>query len=239
MCCPISDPQHDTHWGGPLMARQLVMDAMIRRADFWQRGKDKVTAPHETSARHISTIALDNLKSDSSIVLSLRKPDFQRETNQWSPSQAVTFIKSFIDGDLVPSIILWASIDGLIFVIDGAHRISALRAWIEDDYGDGATSISFFNGEIPAEQKKAAKAMRLAVEREIGTYKSYQEKNKARANNPSIQFDEVVARRLGHIITRQLDLQWVTGNEEVAEASFFKINTQGTPLDKTKKKKIA
>ena len=33
--------------------------------------------------------------------------------------------------------------------------------------------------------------------------------------------------------TRQLDLQWVTGDADVAETSFFKINTQGTPLDKT------
>lgn len=33
--------------------------------------------------------------------------------------------------------------------------------------------------------------------------------------------------------TRSLSLQWVTGDAEKAESSFFKINTQGTPLDDT------
>jgi hypothetical protein len=28
-----------------------------------------------------------------------------------------------------------------IFVIDGGHRLSALRAWMEDDYGDGTISL--------------------------------------------------------------------------------------------------
>jgi hypothetical protein len=32
-------------------------------------------------------------------------------------------------------------------------------------------------------------------------------------------------------VTRALDLQWVPGNADVAEESFFKINSQGTPLD--------
>jgi hypothetical protein len=33
--------------------------------------------------------------------------------------------------------------------------------------------------------------------------------------------------------TRSLSLQWVNGDAEKAETSFFKINTQGTPLDDT------
>src|SRR5262249_27467083 len=38
-------------------------------------------------------------------------------------------------------------------------------------------------------------------------------------------------RRAGNLVTRALDLQWVQGNAELAETSFFNINSQGTPLD--------
>ncbi len=208
------------------------MDAMIRRADFWQKSTEK-KPDTSASARLASSITFENLRTESAFVLSLRKPDFQRETNQWSPAQAVTFIQSFIDGDLVPSVILWQSDEGYIFAIDGAHRLSALRAWIEDDYGDGPLSISFFGGEIPEEQKKAAKAMRIAIEKQVGSYKSLMAKLSARASNPEVDYDPKTNKRLKHLGSRQLDLQWVTGDAEVAEASFFKINTQGTPLDKT------
>lgn len=214
------------------MAARLVLDAMIRRADFWQKGADK-SGDSSASAKPASSITFENLRSDSNFVLSLRKPDFQRETNQWSVNQALTFIQSFIDGDLVPSVILWQSDEGFIFAIDGAHRLSTLRAWIEDDYGDGPVSIAFFGGEIPEEQKKAAKAMRAIVERQVGSYRSLKDKLAARAANPDVEYDARTNKRLKHLGARQLELQWVTGDAEVAEASFFKINTQGTPLDKT------
>lgn len=214
------------------MAPRLVLDAMIRRADFWQKGSTK-PGDSSASAKPASSITFENLRSDSNFVLSLRKPDFQRETNQWTVNQALTFIQSFIDGDLVPSVILWQSDEGFIFAIDGAHRLSTLRAWIEDDYGDGPVSIAFFGGEIPEEQKKAAKAMRTVVERQVGSYRSLKDKLAARAANPDVEYDARTNKRLKHLGARQLELQWVTGDAEVAEASFFKINTQGTPLDKT------
>lgn len=213
------------------MANRLVLDAMIRRADFWQKGSDK-REEAQVSAKPMPSITFENLHSNSHFVLSLRKPDFQRETNQWTVAQAVTFIQSFIDGDLVPSVILWQSEEGYIFAIDGAHRLSALRAWIEDDYGDRHLSLTFFEGEIPADQKKAAKAMRQEVERRVGSYQSLQDLMVARFQNPDIELGPVINKRLKHLGSRQLELQWVTGDADVAEASFFKINTQGTPLDK-------
>lgn len=214
------------------MARHLVLDAMIKRSDFWQRD---VNSPinHGASAKPASSITFENLRNDSNFVLSLRKPDFQRETNQWTPMQALTFLQSFLDGDLVPSVILWQSEEGSIFTIDGGHRLSTLRAWIENDYGDGSISIAFFGGEIPEEQKKAARTMRASVERQIGSYQSLRDKLAARAANPEIEYDVKTNKRLKHLGSRQLELQWVAGDAAVAEASFFKINTQGTPLDKT------
>lgn len=217
---------------GKKMANRLVLDAMIRRADFWQQGSEKV-AERTASARPASSITFENLRNDSAFVLSLRKPDFQRETNQWSVNQAISFIQSFIDGELVPSVILWQSEEGFIFAIDGAHRLSALRSWIEDDYGDGPISIAFFGGEIPEDQKKAARSMRVMIERQVGSYKSLRDQLMARSQNPDIEYDARTNKRLKHLGSRQLELQWVTGDADVAEISFFKINTQGTPLDKT------
>ena len=214
------------------MANRLVLDAMIQRADFWQKESGKKSY-NTASAKPTSSITFENLRSDSNFVLSLRKPDFQRETNQWSVNQSLVFLQSFLDGDLVPSVILWQSDEGFIFAIDGAHRLSTLRAWIEDDYGDGSLSIAFFGGEIPQEQKRSGKAMRVAVERQIGSYRALKDKLSARASNPDIEYDARTNKRLKHLGSRQLELQWVTGDADVAEASFFKINTQGTPLDKT------
>lgn len=65
----------------------------------------------------------------------IRKPDFQRETSEWDAKKICEFLESYINGDLIPSIILWRSSSGLFFVIDGAHRLSALTSWIYDDLG--------------------------------------------------------------------------------------------------------
>src|SRR4051794_11511525 len=48
----------------------------------------------------------------------LRKPGFQRETNHWTPVQVVSLIQCFVEGDLIPSVILWSSPTS-VFVIDG------------------------------------------------------------------------------------------------------------------------
>src|SRR6478752_5765036 len=108
------------------MANLLVnLDAMIVRADFAQMGDP------DSSYDSITGISLENLAPSGLIGKLLRKPDFQRETNHWSPNQVVSLISSFINGDLIPSVILWKS-TLFLFVIDGGHRLSVLKAWIED-----------------------------------------------------------------------------------------------------------
>ncbi|MEV0425518.1 DUF262 domain-containing protein [Micromonospora sp. NPDC050495] len=67
--------------------------------------------------------------AESLIYNVLRKPDFQRETASWPPDKVAELVRSFLEGDLIPSVIMWRSpISGSIFVIDGAHRLSALVA---------------------------------------------------------------------------------------------------------------
>lgn len=203
------------------MADTVVLDAMIVRDDFAVKG------PKFESSESIRTLSVENLASSGMIVPLLRKPDFQRETNHWKPLQVVGFLESFLDNELIPSIILWKS-DSFVFVIDGGHRLSALRAWIEDDYGDGLISTKYFSNQISNSQLKIAKSTRKLVEQKIGKYLVIKD---ALINQDSHSSDLV--RRARNMAMRSLDLQWVNGDSEKAETSFFKINTQGTPLDKS------
>ena len=46
---------------------------------------------------------------------------------------------------------------------------------------------------------------------------------------------EVKNRRAITAFTRGLNLQWIQSDESVVETSFYKINSQGTPLDDTER----
>lgn len=196
----------------------VTLDAMIGRADFAEQTES-------ADQKNITAIEVNHLDSNP-IAKLLRKPDFQRETNQWSPDQIATFISSFANGELIPSLIFWKS-ESLIFVIDGGHRLSALRAWILDDYGDGPLSSQFYSGEIPSLQKKKAKAARKLVEQKVGRYASLK---KYALDSPQITSDTKQQKLITTIFSRGIDVQWIQGDQEVAEVSFFKINSQGTPL---------
>ena len=121
------------------MANKINLDALIPREDF--EVKDLDASPTSKS----QNLRITDLAKDSFFLGSLRKPDFQRETNEWDQSRVVSIIESFLNGDLIPAVILWKNEAGFTFVIDGAHRLSALAAWVNDDYGDGLISKSFYD----------------------------------------------------------------------------------------------
>ena len=194
------------------------LDAMLTRADFAITGKD--TAFFES----VNTISLRDFTEGGMIGPALRKPDFQRETNHWSPTQVASLLDCFVNGDLIPSVILWKSTQHL-FVIDGGHRLSVLKAWILDDYGDGPLSRSFFGDELSMQQRKAAQQTRKIINEKIGSWQHFQAKTK----DAKLSADDL--RKRNAVISRGLPIQWVNGDADKAEASFFKINTQGTPLD--------
>jgi hypothetical protein len=198
-------------------SRLVNLDAMIRRADFALADGDL------SSFDAFATVSLRDLAPGSLLPASLRKPDFQRETNHWTPEQVVSLLQCFVNGDLIPSVILWRS-PTYLYVIDGGHRLSVLRAWIEDDYGDGPLSLQFFGAAISDEQRKAAKLTRDLIAEKIGTWQHF-----SRMQSQDLTPTEL--RKINAIVTRGLQVQWVQGNAEKAEASFFKINTNGTPLD--------
>jgi Protein of unknown function DUF262 len=201
------------------VAQRVNLDAMIRREDFAREIRD---APAPATIRELN---LSQLLPSSAIRRQLRKPEFQRETNHWTPDQVLKFLTSFVDGDVIPSIILWRSTN-FIFVIDGAHRLSALCAWISNDYGDETISKGFYSDEISTEQEKIAERTRRMVERSIGRYESLDRLVGQTAT-------DIAGKRAGAMNTRPIFLQTVVGNAKVAEDSFFAINSQGTPLDDT------
>jgi hypothetical protein len=123
------------------------LDALIPRDDFAIDDAPSRATPLD----RISITHLDN----NFFASDLRKPDFQRETAQWTPAKVVDLVRSFLDADLIPAVILWRA-GRSIFVIDGAHRLSALMAWVQDDYGDRKTSLDYSGGRITAEQQKVA-----------------------------------------------------------------------------------
>ncbi|MFC0241043.1 GmrSD restriction endonuclease domain-containing protein [Rhodopseudomonas telluris] len=198
------------------MARRVNLDAMIPREDF-------AIKEEETAIDLFKDFPITHLSPDSPYLKLLRKPDFQRETNHWSPEQVATFIASFLDNEVIPSLILWKS-PGFIFVLDGGHRLSALRAWVEDDYGDRSISLNFYGNEIPKDQKKIAARTRKLIEERVGRYTTL----KGIVGSKVANLD---TKRANTLFTRSLTLQWVQGSADVAETSFFKINSQGTPLD--------
>ena len=157
----------------------------------------------------------------------LRKPDFQRETSEWDAKKICEFLESYINGDLIPSIILWRSNTGLFFVIDGAHRLSALTAWIYDDYGDGEISRRFYSNNIPEDQKQNALYTKKYINIKILTYKEIIDASSQA--NPYPEYLER-AKNLG---AYSIKVQWVPGDAKNAEHSFFKINQQGEPLNNT------
>ena len=135
---------------------KVNLDALIRREDF-------EVEENINPGKKKETISIEDFKPDSFFFPNLRKPDFQRETNEWDAKKIAEFIYSFLTGDLIPAIILWRSTSGYLFAIDGSHRLSSLFAWINDDYGDGKISKLFYDGVVPDDQLEIAEKTRKLI----------------------------------------------------------------------------
>jgi hypothetical protein len=205
------------------MPTHLVnLDALIQREDF--ESGDVVSATGEPLFK------LEELDRQRMYFKTLRKPDFQRQTADWSPEMIVGLVQSFLDGEVIPALILWHSkTTGKIFVIDGSHRLSALIAWVNNDYGDGDISREFFAYNVnPAQARFHAETQRLMAEK-IGEYKElYFAANSANADDRSEK-----VRRGRAITSRLLSIQKVEGDASVAEKSFFTINQNPATISPT------
>jgi hypothetical protein len=203
---------------------KVNLDALIPREDF-------EVEENISSGKKKETISIEDIKADSFFFSFLRKPDFQRETNEWDGQRICELIKSFIEDDLIPAIILWRSTGGYLFVIDGSHRLSALSAWVNDDYGDGQISKLFYDGVIPDEQLKIAEETRKLIHKKVGSYNDF----RLALTHPDKVKPEIV-KSAKSLAALAIQLQWVEGDASKAENSFFKINQQAAPIDKTELK---
>ncbi len=208
------------------MAEIVNLDALIPREDF--------IAPIDASGTpgeggKASASATD-LRRTESFFETLRKPDFQRETAAWTPLMVCDFIEAFVSNDLIPSVICWQSPARLTFIIDGAHRLSAIIAWLEDDYGGGARSVAFY-GKIPEEQERIHLKTRELVKKRIGSYAEWRAET---ATPGSISELSAKVRGLAHA---KVPLLWVPGSDATkAEKAFFTINQSAVEIDATELK---
>ena len=200
----------------------ITLDALIPREDF----NILSTTGSSGNTRNKTTLSIEDLKYDSFFFSALRKPIFQRETNEWDAEKVCSMIESFVNDELVPAIILWRNQGGYIFVIDGAHRLSSLGAWINDDYGDGQISTSYYGNYISEEQRYIAEKTRKLVNERIGSYKEIEAISRNRLTTDDKVKNEI-AKNLGALA---IQLQWVDGNASKAEDSFLKINQSATKI---------
>lgn len=201
------------------MKEKTNLDALIRREDFEIVNNTGVSAIKDT-------VSITDILHDSFFVLNLFKPDFQRETSEWDYEKIGLFVESVLNSELIPAIILWQSQGSNTFIIDGAHRLSALIAWVNDDYGDGKISRKHFGKDISDEQVKVAKETRAYIEKKVGRYEEY--KN-ALISPDSYDSDKVKKARI--LSTVGIKLQWVVGDVSSAEKSFYNINQQGVIIN--------
>jgi HNH endonuclease len=100
---------------------------------------------------------------------------------------------------------------------------------MEDDYGDKTISTDFYKGqEVSEDQKKMAARTRKVVEKEVGRYSDLRKLVES-------QESDLASNRAKTLFKRKLILQWVKGSPDVAESSFYKINSLGAPLDDTER----
>lgn len=211
------------------MPTHLVnLDALIPREDF-EEARSNPLQQHDLPKELRLSDLISSINRSA-----WRKPDFQRETAYWKPETVAEFIRNYVSGDLIPSVVLWRSpTTGDIFVIDGAHRLSTLLAWVEDDYGDRSHSRAFFEELIPPEQAEAAAKTRELVNAHVGSWAAL---NSAGERPDQFNKGDVLKARSAELIP--FPVQWVIGGADKAEEAFYRINLQQVEIDPTELKMI-
>jgi hypothetical protein len=214
-----------SYGSGERMASPVNLDALFPRADFYIDSGGRDYDPSNTRDIKVGELLKTGLTFNN-----LRKPDFRRETSAWEPAKVADLVRSFVDGDLIPAVILWSS-GGVMFIVDGAHRLSALTAWVNDDYGDGEISLKFYKGQITESQRRAAAKAKELIDSEIGTYQQFLSQY-----DKLDKIDDQLADRVRRLTRKGIEIQWVpTKDAAKAEASFFKMNEAAEMINDTEK----
>lgn len=221
-------------------SNKVHLDHLIQRLSirYFENELPEISAPL-AKRMHDPFIRFNDIKSEW--FLRLKKPDFQRETNAWSPIQCRDFIESVFLGRIIPSIILWKSEEnGITYILDGAHRLSIIKAWMTDDYGDKADE--YYERRDKSHIHKIAEETRISINSRIGSFQEFRtsydklQKLIKEGEAPKKKMKErefLQANFYSDVIGSNSSLyaQYETGNYESAEQSFLRINRQGQALD--------
>lgn len=188
------------------------LEHLIPRGDI--DNNDKLVGVAQTDRR--SSINLTDLEKEQFFYQSLRKPFFQRDTNQWTVARVEKLICTFLEDGLIPAVILWENSDGDIYIIDGAHRLSSLIAWVNSDYGK--------ENELNDSQHDAIEEY---INSQIGSYDEIKKSTDIKYKKSK----QIIAKR-------SIAVQWVTGDYEKAKESFIRINEQGVVISQDEKELI-
>lgn len=223
----------------------LIPRESLRWVDPIQNSMDPVAHLQANPQDPLTTLRVRDLDSNQgsyALYPLLRKPDFQRETSAWSPDQCVELLDSILKSLIVPSLIVWKSPENtFIYLLDGAHRVSVVRAWILDDWGDHAPAGYYERHEYASEIPEAASQARLLVSQRIGSYKDIRNAGDkfmsiAAAGGAPAEKMSLLEFERGKIwaqISRGLGfhVQEVVGDYNTAETSFIRINVSGERLE--------
>jgi hypothetical protein len=200
---------------------QVNLDALILRQPF---------PPDDTFSGKNPSLKLEELHRGRMFFQVLRKPEFQRDTSNWSPDMIYEFVRTFLDGGLIPAVIMWHSKNtNNTYIIDGAHRLSALIAYANDDYGDGEISRKAWGDSVPRAQAKLHLTTKTLIDNRIGSFAQLS----GIAMDLALTDDPVKRRRAGAITTIPLPIQTVDGDTQLAEESFYRINSSAVEIDPT------
>jgi hypothetical protein len=212
-------------------------DSLLTTAEYLNNPKSEEVQYHRKEYLDFKDFQQDD--SGFSLWDRMRKPEFQRQTNSWTDEKYINLLKTLKNNQVIPGVIFWLNPDtGHIFVLDGAHRLSAIRAWVTNDWGDSAEAKEY--GYLEEDELRAAMRLRNKINETIGSFDDCRKaalrfkKVVDAKKSPRDELDEETEARgrfMYHLNTSmKIPIQWVTGGYQDAEQSFVNINTGGTPL---------
>lgn len=191
---------------------KVHLEHLIPRVEL----EDEVGEQNITPSERKSSFTLSDLEDNAFFYTQLKKPYFQRDTNEWSVERVQKLLETFLEDGLIPAIIMWESNEGDLLIIDGGHRVSSLIAWIHDDFGKN--DINSMTSD---------KALSEYFNLNIGNYKEI----KSSKNEEYKRIKSIIAKK-------SIPIQWVIGGYEKVKESFIRINEQGVSLSNDEKELI-
>lgn len=150
------------------------------------------------------------------ILKCLFKADNQRSTEYWSVQEIVKFIKDCTeDQNINLSILYWKDIKNNIYIIDGAHRLSSIYAWINRYFADEQVN------QAPGFNDQQKEDIRY-IRNHLGELADFQR----------ICTDVKLAEQKSKLEDIKLSFRQVIGTPEDARRVFQSINSDTKRLDK-------